>query len=298
MNFGLRVVGRRADGYHELESLFLPLDLADELGIEVEPAPALRIALAVDPPGGHVPGGDENLAVRAARAFLERAGLSLSVRLRLSKRIPAAAGLGGGSSDAAAVLRGLAALNPGALADEELAGLAAGLGADVPFFLESGPRFVSGIGERLEPPPRPWPSLLLVLANPGEGLSTAAVFREFAAREQGGRASEPGAAALTGGPGPSNLRSLLEAVEPDPSDPAPLQALLTNDLEPAAVRLCPAVATLRDALWEAGAGAVAMSGSGATVFGVFGGEAAARSAAEQVAASGAWARVARTRESE
>ena len=287
----MRIVRRRADGYHELESLFLPLDLADELRLEVEPAPALRIALAVDPPGGQVPDGEENLAVRAARAFLERAGLSLSVRLRLSKRIPAAAGLGGGSSDAAAVLRGLAALHPGALADEELAGLAAGLGADVPFFLESGPRFVTGIGERLEPPPRPWPSLLLVLANPGEGLSTVDVFREFDARE-------PGPTALTGGPGPSNLRSLLEAAEPDPSDPAPLQALLTNDLEPAAVRLCPAVAALQEALWKAGAGAVAMSGSGATVFGVFGKEAGARSAAEQLTATGIWARVARTRESE
>ena len=286
MNFGLRIVGRRADGYHRLESLFLPVDLADELELEAVPAAAARVSLSLDSPAGDVPAGSENLAARAARGYLDEAGLGLAVTVRLAKRIPVAAGLGGGSSDAAAVLRGLAALHPGALGPEPLARLAVGLGADVPFFLQSGPRFVTGIGEELQPPPRPWPSLCLVLANPGESLATAEVFRCFDA--------------LTGGPGPSNLRSLLEAAEPDPSDPAPLQALLTNDLEPAAMRLCPAIGRLQDALWRAGAGAVAMSGSGATVFGVFGEAAAAQAAAASIAAAGAgaWARVARTRESE
>lgn len=284
MNFGLRIVGRRPDGYHRLESLFLPVDLADELELETEPAAAVRVSLILDPPAGEVPSGRENLAVRAAHGFLESAGLDLAVTLRLAKRIPAAAGLGGGSSDAAAVLRGLAALHPGSLEPRQLTRLAVGLGADVPFFLQSEPRFVTGIGEQVAPPPGPWPALLLVLANPGESLSTAEVFRGFDA--------------LTGGPGPSNLRSLLEAAEPDPSDPAPLQALLANDLEPVAMRLCPAIGRLREALWQAGAGAVAMSGSGATVFGVFGEEAAAQAAAASIAATGAWARVARTRESE
>jgi len=284
VNFGLRVVGRRPDGYHLLESVFLPLDLADELALAAEPAAAIRIALTLEHGDGEVPGGPENLAVRAARAFLERAGLTLSLRIRLVKRIPAAAGLGGGSSDAAAVLRGLAELCPGAIPAAELARLAVGLGADVPFFLQSGPRLVSGIGEVIEPLPRPWPSFTLVLANPGESLSTAEVFR--------------GLAALTGGPGASNLRGLVEAAEPDPSDPAPLQALLVNDLEPVAERLCPAIGRLREALWEAGAGAVAMSGSGATVFGVFGEEAAARGAAARIEEAGSWARVARTRESQ
>ncbi len=291
MNFGLRIVGRRSDGYHRLESLFLPLDLADELELMAEPGPAIRISLTLaavsgtaDALCGDVPAGAENLAVRAARAFLEQAGLSLAVRVRLAKRIPVAAGLAGGSSDAAAVLRGLAALHPGAVAPQALKRLAAGIGADVPFFLQSAPRFVTGIGEALEPPPGPWPSLRLVLANPGESLSTAEVFQGFAA--------------LTQGPGPSNLRSLLEAAVPDPSNPAPLQALLVNDLEPVAVRLCPAIGRLRGTLREAGAGAVAMSGSGATVFGVFAEEATAQAAAARIAATGAWARVARTRESQ
>ena len=283
MNFGLRVVGRRADGYHLLESVFLPLDLADELALEAAPAATTRVELELAGGDGEVPAGSENLAVRAAHAFLERTGLTRALRLRLVKRIPAAAGLGGGSSDAAAVLRGLAALHPDALAPGELAALAAGLGADVPFFLQSEPRLVSGIGEILEPLPRPWPSFVLVLANPGEGLSTAKVFGDFDA--------------LTRSSGASNLRSLLEAADPRPADPAPLQALLVNDLEPVAVRLCPAIPGLRDALRDAGAGAVAMSGSGATVFGVFAEEARAQAAAARVRGTGAWARVARTRES-
>lgn len=284
MNIGLRIVGRRPDGYHELESLFLPLDLADGLELEEEAASETRVSLELDPADAPVPAGAENLAVRAARAFLDEAGLSRAVELRLRKRIPAAAGLGGGSSDAGAVLRGLARLHPEALRPEALARLALGLGADVPFFLDPRPRFVTGIGERLEPPPGAWPELLLVLANPGESLATSEVYRGFDA--------------LTPRPGPSNLRSLLEAANPDPSDPAPLQALLCNDLEPVAVRLCPPIGRLRDALREAGAGAVAMSGSGATVFGVFGEEAAAQAAAATITATGSWARVARTTESE
>lgn len=286
MNFGLRVVGRRADGYHLLESVFLPVDLADDLELEVERAATTRVALALEGGGGPaaVPEGPDNLAARAAHAFLEAAGLSRAVRIRLRKRIPAAAGLGGGSSDAGAVLRGLAELFPQALAPQALARLAASLGADVPFFLQAEPRLVSGIGEVLEPLPRPWPSLRLVLANPREEVATAAVFRRHAA--------------LTPAPAASNLRSLLETADPDPSDPASLQALLVNDLEPAAVDLCPAIDGLLAALRRAGAGAVAMSGSGATVFGVFGEEAAADAAAAGIEAAGSWARVANTRESQ
>jgi 4-diphosphocytidyl-2-C-methyl-D-erythritol kinase len=279
-------VGRRSDGYHELESVFLPLDWADRVEIDARPAagPEVSIALVGAAPG--VPAGPGNLAARAARAFLDAAGLARAVRIRLFKRIPAAAGLGGGSSDAGAVLRGLSALCGGALDAGSLRRIAAELGADVPFFLEPAPAFVSGIGERCERLEPAWPPVWLVLANPGTALPTAHVFEAWDA--------------LTLRPRPPTLRPLVDRAGARPADPAVLRELLENDLEPAAVRLCPAIARLREALRRAGALGVALSGSGATVFGVFGGMEAASRAAGRVAAElppGGWARVARTRES-
>jgi 4-diphosphocytidyl-2-C-methyl-D-erythritol kinase len=276
------VVGRRSDGYHELESLFLPLDLADEVALEVEEAPATRVVLELAGEAAGIPAGAENLAVRAGERFLETAGLRRVLRIRLAKRIPAAAGLGGGSSDAGAVLHGLAGLFPGVLDQVALLRLAVSLGADVPFFLDPRPMLVSGIGERCEPLPGPWPARALVLANPGVALSTAQVYQAF-------DASTPAGA-------PPKLRPLLEAVRGAPADGGALGALLENDLEPAALRLCPDIARLRGALREAGALAVGMSGSGPTMFGVFGSEQQAASALGRLRAA-VWARVARTRES-
>lgn len=279
MNFGLRVLGRRSDGYHELESVFLPLDLADALELEVAEAPRARVELALEGAPQGVPADATNLAARAAAGFLEAAKLCRSVRLRLTKRIPSGAGLGGGSSDAGTVLRGLAAGFPDALEAEALRRLALALGADVPFFLDPRPALVSGIGERCEPLVR-WPPHVLLLANPGESLSTA---RVYAALD----AAPPPAA---GGP---RLRSQLAA-------DGDLVDLLRNDLEPAAERLCPAIGRLRGALLEAGARAVGLSGSGATLFGVFPSAAQAEAGLRRLPASsfpGLWARVARTAES-
>ena len=149
INLGLRLVGRRQDGYHELESLFLPLELADRIELEVEEGGPPCVALTLEGAADGVPTGPENLAVRAARAFLEAAGLELRLRARLQKALPAGAGLGGGSSDAGAVLRGLAGLFPGSVPD--LPALALRLGADVPFFLAPRPARVGGIGEVVEP---------------------------------------------------------------------------------------------------------------------------------------------------
>jgi 4-diphosphocytidyl-2-C-methyl-D-erythritol kinase len=229
-----------------------------------------------------VPADAENLAARAGERFLEAAGLCRALRIRLAKRIPAAAGLGGGSSDAGAVLRGLAGLLPGALDPAALLRVATSLGADVPFFLDPRPMLVSGIGERCEPLPGPWPARVLVLANPGVQLSTARVYQGF-------DASPPPAAS-------HGLRPLLEAVRAAPADARALGVLLENDLEPAALGLCPAIARLREGLREAGALAVGMSGSGPTVFGVFGNEREAERARGLLEAA-VWARVARTRES-
>ena len=269
INLGLRIVGTRPDGYHELDSIFLPLDLADELEVETAPAGTTRVALSV---AGDAPADASNLAARAARGFAEAAGLSLEVRITLRKHIPAAAGLGGGSSDAAAVLRALRALHPGTLDASALATLALSLGADVPFFLDPQPSRVGGIGERLEPL-RGVPALALVLANPGAPIPTVEAFRAYDAL---GRAPSAGLGPL-----------------PDFRDPADLAQLTANDLEDPALRICPALGRLRRALQSAGAAAVGLSGSGATLYGVCQDPADARAVAERLP-SGAvgWSRVA------
>jgi 4-diphosphocytidyl-2-C-methyl-D-erythritol kinase len=266
INLGLRILGRRADGYHELESVFAPLDLADEIELEVAPAarPDVQLALAGTPAG--VPADATNLAVRAAAGFLAAAGLTRRVRIRLTKRIPAAAGLGGGSSDAGAVLRALAASFPDALVPEALARLALGLGADVPYFLAPCLARVSGIGERIQRL-SDFAPLACLLVNPGVPLATAAVFAAWDVR-----------------PVPSPA-----AIDPE------LGLDLANDLAGPAEGLCPAIAPLRERLRALGARAVGLSGSGPTVFGIFPDAAqAARAAARAAFSPPLWARVAQS----
>jgi len=287
VNLGLRITGIRGDGpqrgYHELASVFVPIDYADEVEIvllEGTPgAPPVSLRVSGTVPG--VPADESNLAARAAVRFLEAAAVPLRAQLVLDKQVAAGAGLGGGSSDAGAVLRGLAALLPGAVAPERLEAIALGLGADVPFFLDPRPAWVTGIGERREPVPEIGP-LDLVLAHPGEPLATAAVFRAYDA------AASAASAALTRRNPPSTMPALsgLPGQRPgsDPRDLASqLDTLLENDLEPVALRLCPAIGRLRDALRRAGALGVGLSGSGPTVYGVFADAAAARKAVDGMA---------------
>jgi 4-diphosphocytidyl-2-C-methyl-D-erythritol kinase len=285
VNLGLGVLGRRADGYHRIESLFAPIELADEVSLEIAPAPTAQVTLALEGAEPGVPAGEENLAVRAARLFLDEAGAGASLRIRLRKRIPAGAGLGGGSSDAGAVLAVLAHRFP--MDPARLAGLALRLGADVPYFLDPEPALVSGIGERIEPVAG-LPALPLLLAHPGTPLATARVYA----------AHDELAAALTP-PGPPPTMGALSGLRENRRS-VPLGDLLAilcavrNDLEPAAVRLCPEIARLRERIGALGAAVVGMAGSGPTVFGVF------RSEAEAARAEGAFgaalpARVWRTR---
>jgi len=303
VNLGLRIVGVRPDGYHELDSLFVPLDLVDRLTLEVEPGPSPEVTIEVEAGAGvpgDVPADGRNLAVRAAEAFLARAGLRSRVRLRLSKRIPSPGGLGGGSSDAGAVLRGLVARHPGALDAEALADLALSLGADVPFFLGRGatgpvPARVRGVGERVEPMPGV-PALALGLVHAGPPLETARVYEEFDAL------AGP-AGSLTGPGGAPTMPALLGPTPPDPDrwrSAEWLSQLLANDLEPAARRLCPAIAGVREVLAASGALAVGLSGSGPTLFGIFPDASAASNAlegsalCEHVSAIGGWTGTAET----
>lgn len=293
VNFGLRVLGRRADGYHLIESLFVPVDLSDEVFVETAPAPEPRVALdcvaAPDASGlGDLPEGDDNLAFRAAEAFLAAGGVKFSVSLKLVKRIPLAAGLGGGSSDAGAVLRALRALIPGALTPRGLAALALSLGADVPFFLSPRPALVEGIGEQVTPVDG-LSELSLVLANPGESLSTASVFEAWDALSPTLTTVQPG----------STMRSLSDWITLDPKDPvahwARLSEFLRNDLEGAARQICPSIGRIQRHLVDLGAQAVGMSGSGATSFGIFKARSEAKSAIKQLALRGeGWSRLAGT----
>jgi len=253
VNLGLRILGRREDGYHLLESLFVPIDLVDR--VQIEPRDTPSVALQLDGDVSGVPADGSNLALGAARAFLAAAGIVAGLGLVLEKRIPASAGLGGGSSDAAAVLRGLARLYPDAISPEGLLELALGLGADVPFFLDPRPALVTGIGERIEAISG-LPAFPLLLAHPGAPLATRDVYRAYDALPASLTPVQTGSTMLT-------ISALREC-----GDRA-LAELLENDLEPAAGRLCPRITELREVIEGSGALAVGMSGSGPTIFGIF-----------------------------
>ena len=285
INLGLRIVGRREDGYHELESLFLPLELADRIELDVELGEPGAVALALEGVDPCVPGGAENLASRAASAFLRVSGLAASLSIGLQKAIPVGAGLGGGSSDAGAVLRGLSELFPGAVPG--LADVALELGADVPFFLDPRPAQVGGIGEKIELVEE-LPALPVLLLLAEVPLSTAQV---YSAWDASGAALTPPAADSTM-PLPSALRWLqTDAGRISVEEWA---EALRNDLEPASVRLCPGIIGLSQRMREAGAVAVGMSGSGPTVFGLFENESEAMKAERELSSRGR-ERVVRTR---
>ena len=294
LNLGLRIVGRRDDGYHEIESLFVPLDLHDEVRVSWTDAPGREeasVEFQLGAPGGEaglprfsgVPSDASNLAALAATRFLEAARLAARVELRLVKKIPAAAGLGGGSSDAAAVLRALDQMFPDRLPSGEMGRLALGLGADVPYFLDPRNAWITGIGDRIEAV-EGVPAFSVLLVNPGSGLSTADVYTGWDARSP----------ALTPAKAGSTMRALARLKDDSRTLSERLANLLTNDLESVASEFCPGILGLKARLLELGSEAVGMSGSGATVFGVFSDEENARLALEQAAFEAPiWAQVTR-----
>ena len=260
LNLYLHVTGRRADGYHELDSLVTFTALADTLEI----APAEALDLAVTGPFANALAGADNLAARAAAALADRLGRPADVRIALDKRIPVAAGLGGGSADAAAVLRGLARLwGLGAGYAGTLHETALSLGADVPVCLDSRAACMTGIGEALSAPPR-LPPCAVLLVNPGVPVPTGPV---FAARR-----------------GPFSAACPIDEA---PQDAPALAALLRtrrNDLERPAREQVPEIGLVLTRLAEApGCLLARMSGSGGTCFGLFEDLAAAAGAAGAIA---------------
>lgn len=271
LNLTLEVGPRREDGYHPIVSVMVPLSLVDE--IELIKAPAGRLSLEVEMAetfaGEAIDGGEQNLAWRAAellRCEGEKRGLEpAGVHIRLKKRIPVAAGLGGGSADAAAVLVGLNRLWGWALDLDDLAQLGVQLGADIPFCIYARPALVEGIGDRCTPLSGV-PLLPLVLVNLGRPLTAAAVYRSF--DELGGPERRPG-------------RRTVEMIQALHSgDFERIAAALYNDLEPAAQRLLPDIAAVQEAMRNAGALGCLVAGSGPTVFGLAADAAHARAIAK------------------
>ena len=265
VNLALHVTHRRDDGYHDLESLVVFADVADELAAVPASADTLTIG---GPFAGALGVGETNLVSRAVAAFRARwpEAVDTGLALHLTKNLPVAAGIGGGSADAAAALRLMASLANQPIALAELADMAAGLGADVPACLVSTPLVARGVGEVLAPLPE-FPACHIVLVNPMIPLATADVFRRLRAHDN----------------------------YPLPELPSPLTrpaqlgiwlAETRNDLQPPAVKLVPVIGDIVEQLAETqGCMLARMSGSGATVFGLFGSEGQAHQAAQVMRAA-------------
>jgi len=261
LNLDLLVTGRTPGGYHELDSIVVFADLADRLTLEpaatlsLEVVGPLALSLAVEA---------DNLVTRAAQHLAMAAGVMPGVAITLEKNLPVASGIGGGSADAAATLRGLAALLDLGWSDQALREIGLALGADVPVCVYGKPARLRGIGERLDPI-RGLPDLPLLLVNPGVGIATSAVFKAF------------------------ELPTETCQRPPLPSHPSLAQFAVwlgasRNELEPAARALAPVVDTVLNTLKGMEDCFLArMSGSGATCFGLFADLAKAEAAAAHIA---------------
>jgi 4-diphosphocytidyl-2-C-methyl-D-erythritol kinase len=260
INLILRILDRRSDRYHNLWSLIQAVELADTVTIEASNSG--RIVLSCD--GAPLPEDSQNLAYRAAAAALAKTGCAGGVRIHIQKRVPVAAGMGGGSSDAAAAIRGVGALFDTRWTPEEMNAIGRDIGSDVPVFFYGPTALVEGRGERvtpLTPPPVAW----IVLVNPGISIPTAWAYEQLAEtrKRTEERVSPPPSQAVT----PEcalNWQVLLQHVQ--------------NDFGPVMEDIHPVLRDIRVRLLEQGALVALLSGSGSTVFGVYPTEDAAASA--------------------
>ena len=262
VNLCLYVTGRREDGYHDLATLMQRVDVQDRLEITVSSGSEITACC----PQLVLPPGVENIAARAARLFLSYIREECSVAMRIDKKIPAAAGMGGGSSNAASVLLALNDMLGVNLSQSELISIGVKIGADVPFFLyDQSAAWATGVGERLQP----WsglPPVTFVLVNPGVEVSTAWVFKTL-----GLTCSRP-----------------IAKIPRFPVRISDLVRLLHNDLEVVTCQCHPVITTIKERLVAGGASGALMSGSGPTVFGAFDDQGQAERAARTLSAETDW----------
>jgi len=275
VNLFLRVLDRRPDGYHLLDSVLLPISLYDEVSIRSERRDSMShlppVTVVTD--SAQAPGGPANLAHRAATLLLGGAKQSVTVQIDIRKRIPVGSGMGGGSSDAAAVLWSLNRLLGSPVSPEALLALAGKIGSDIPFFLIGQPARVAGTGDIVRPLSVPH-SLSLVVCSDGVSLST----REVYARVD---------LSLTTRRPVTNIADFIGGLKP-------LSELLVNDLEAAATQIHPGVLSLKAALAECGALGTLMTGSGSAVFGIWPDPESAANAAKVLRDRGLWAQSVQT----
>lgn len=247
INLGLEIVGKRADGYHEIQTIFQKVSLYDELTFKI--LSSSEITVTVDNPA--IPSGNANLAYKAAELLLKEQLISTGVSIHIKKRIPAAAGLGGGSSNAAATLLGINSLLQLELSSSYLQQLSIPLGADVPFFLSGyGTAYGSGIGEKLKPV-QLHTTLWCILIFPGISISTAWAYTTYSKYNILTKEKK-------------NIK-FVNSIE----DIDALRYFLFNDFESVVYPVYPEIKAIKDSLVQAGAVGSLLSGSGSSVFGIF-----------------------------
>ncbi|NTV48198.1 MAG: 4-(cytidine 5'-diphospho)-2-C-methyl-D-erythritol kinase [Geobacteraceae bacterium] len=242
INYLLDVIGKRADGYHDLRMIMQRVNLCDKITLTLTNTPGITVICN----SNGVPNGPNNIAWKAAQALLDIAESDNGVNISITKNIPVAAGLGGGSSDAATVLMGLNELLKLGLTDQQLMDTGRKLGADVPFFIFKKTALAEGIGERLTHLPET-PKCWIVLINPGVHISTAWVYRSLQLTNKGEL---------------NNIPKFFKSIED-------IVAILSNDLESVTIQAFQVIARIKERLMDLGAMGSMMSGSGPTVFGIF-----------------------------
>ena len=289
INLGLAVVGRRPDGYHDLRTVFQTVSLADRLEVCLNPR---RRGVHLETTGFQVPEGTSNLAAQAAEAVLAELKLRARVEITLDKRIPPASGLGGASSDAAAVLRAICLLAGRTLPGDRLLRLAAVLGSDVPFFLYGGRALGLGRGEEVYPLPE-MPRRHCVLFFPGEGMSTAEAYRSLRRPALTPQAAGPTIKRIRRRIGRKDGTDRIEAFCGAVNEIAGWSSdaerryqgshrEIENDFELPVFRKFPVLAEVKKTLRRSGAESASLSGSGSAVYGLFRDPSKARRAAQHL----------------
>lgn len=251
INLGLDVLRKRPDGYHEVKMIMQSISLADTLELKKLPEETIRLINGAEQDNPEVPMDKTNLIYRAIDLIKQKYAISEGIEATLTKRIPVAAGMAGGSTDAAAALKGMNQLFALGLSEQELCELGVTLGADIPYCIMGGTALSEGIGERLTPLP-PMPECWILIAKPPISVSTGFVYGNLKANE------------LTVHP---DIDGMTEAIQHN--DLHGITSRLGNVLETVTIPAHPEIAVIKDRMLDYGAMQALMSGSGPTVFGIF-----------------------------